>query len=91
MLENAKRIYIIGSVGSGKTTFAKKLSIEKGIKHYELDELVWKRNNPVDIKRTDKEINLLFTNVIKKVVGLLRILVVKDLEKELIMLILLFS
>lgn len=66
MFNNAKRIYIIGSVGSGKTTYAKKLSIEKKIKHYELDELVWKRNYPTDIKRTDKEIDLLFEKVIKK-------------------------
>ena len=35
------RIYIIGPVGSGKTTFAMKLSELYNIKFYELDKVSW--------------------------------------------------
>ncbi len=35
------RIYIMGTMGSGKTTLAKKLSEKLGIKHYDLDDVVW--------------------------------------------------
>lgn len=48
-----RKIHIIGSVGSGKTTLARKLSNQLGIPHYELDNVVWKRHKPRDIRRTD--------------------------------------
>ena len=35
------KIYIIGSVGSGKTTLAKRLSKELNILYYELDSVTW--------------------------------------------------
>ena len=38
------RILIIGSSGSGKTTFAKQLSEKKGIVCYDLDEYYWLPN-----------------------------------------------
>lgn len=53
MLPN--RIHIIGSVGSGKTTLARKLSKAMGIPYYELDNVVWKRGPAGDIRRTDQE------------------------------------
>ena len=34
------KIYIIGPVGSSKTTLSKKLSKNLGIKNYELDKVV---------------------------------------------------
>ena len=34
------KVLIIGSVASGKSTLAKRLSIENGIKHYEIDSIV---------------------------------------------------
>ena len=37
------KIYIIGCVGSGKTTLAKKLSKELDIPYYELDNIAYKR------------------------------------------------
>ena len=58
-----KRIYIIGPVGSGKTTLSKVLSKKYDIKKYELDKIVWDDNND-NIKRTDEEINKLFNDII---------------------------
>ncbi|MFS0840389.1 shikimate kinase [Paenibacillus sp. 1P03SA] len=50
-----KRIHIIGSVGSGKTTLARRLSSEMGLPFYELDNVVWKRTSTGDVRRTDEE------------------------------------
>ncbi|MFK9095455.1 AAA family ATPase [Bacillus salipaludis] len=50
-----KKIHIIGSVGSGKTTLAKRLSRKLNVPFYELDNVVWKRQKSVDIRRTDEE------------------------------------
>jgi len=50
-----KKIHIIGSVGSGKTTLAKKLSAKLNIPYYELDNVVWKRAKSGDIRRTEEE------------------------------------
>ena len=60
-----KKIYIIGPVGSGKTTLSNKMSKLYNIKKYELDKIVWDDENG-NIKRTDEEINKLFKNIIKK-------------------------
>ena len=59
-----KKIYIIGPVGSGKTTLSKYLSKKYNIKEYELDKVVWDDNKGV--KRTDDEIGKIFNNIIKK-------------------------
>ncbi|QVY62566.1 AAA family ATPase [Cytobacillus gottheilii] len=50
-----ERIHIIGSIGSGKTTLAKALSVQLDIPYYELDNIVWKRLNTGDVKRTEQE------------------------------------
>lgn len=50
-----KRIHIIGSIGSGKTTLAKILSNQLIIPYYELDNVVWKRLDTGDIRRTERE------------------------------------
>lgn len=47
-----KRIHIIGSVGSGKTTLAKELSARLQIPYYELDNVVRERFETGDIMRT---------------------------------------
>ena len=39
-----KRINVIGTTGSGKTTFSKELSSVLGISYIQLDELFWKPN-----------------------------------------------
>ena len=59
-----KKIYIIGPVGSGKTTLAKKMSQKYNIKMYELDKIVWDDENG-NIKRSDSEISSMFNNIIK--------------------------
>ncbi len=50
-----KKIRIIGSVGSGKTTLAKQLSKRMSVPFIELDNVVWKRDSSGDIRRTDLE------------------------------------
>ncbi|KKI90554.1 DNA topology modulation protein FlaR [Bacillus sp. SA1-12] len=50
-----KRIHIIGSVGSGKTTLAKRISSMLDIPFYELDNVVWIRNHNGDIRRSEQE------------------------------------
>ncbi|MNR10461.1 topology modulation protein [compost metagenome] len=59
-----RKIHIIGSVGSGKTTFARNLSHKLNIPHYELDNVVWKRAYPRDIKRTEEERDGLLRTII---------------------------
>lgn len=62
-----KKIHIIGSVGSGKTTFARKLSDKTKITYYELDNVVWKRreNEDVhDVKRSPKERDAYFAEIL---------------------------
>jgi len=59
-----KKIYIIGPVGSGKTTLAKALSNKINIPMYELDKVVWDDDNG-NIKRSDEEIAKLFNDIIK--------------------------
>lgn len=50
-----KKIHIIGSVGSGKTTLAKKISTLLNIPFYELDNVVWIRLKSGDIRRIAEE------------------------------------
>ncbi|MFD3449914.1 hypothetical protein ACFDTO_35650 [Microbacteriaceae bacterium 4G12] len=49
------KIHIIGSVGSGKTTLARTLSLELDIPYYELDNVVWRRSENGDIRNTPEE------------------------------------
>ena len=59
-----KRIHIIGSVGSGKTTLAKKLSSKLSIPYYELDNIVWKRTKNGDVRNTMEDRDSIFQNII---------------------------
>ncbi|MBO9609500.1 MAG: DNA topology modulation protein FlaR, partial [Paenibacillaceae bacterium] len=63
--DTPRKIHIIGSVGSGKTTLAKNLSMKLKIPHHELDNVVWKRNHPSDIKRTDEERDQILSTIIQ--------------------------
>ena len=58
------RIYIIGPVGSGKTTFSKRLSEKYNINRYELDKISWDDENG-HIKRSDEEVSKMFDDVLK--------------------------
>lgn len=59
-----KKIYIVGGVATGKTTFSKKLSKLLNIDCYELDNLVW--NDSHSIKRSDEEREKMFSEILKK-------------------------
>ncbi|ALC91774.1 DNA topology modulation protein FlaR [Bacillus sp. FJAT-18017] len=55
MREVPRKIHIIGSVGSGKTTLAKKLSRKLNIPFYELDNVVHERSPAGDRRRSAAE------------------------------------
>lgn len=63
MSRKIQKIYIIGPVGSGKTTLSKRLSSNLKIKKYELDKIVWNDNNG-NTKRSDEEISKMFNKII---------------------------
>jgi len=56
-----KKIHIIGSVGSGKTTLARRISNWLQLPHYEVDNIVWQRMQTqagkVSIRRVEAERN----------------------------------
>lgn len=61
------KIYIVGSVSSGKSTLAKKLSKELNIPYTSLDDVVYEvdSSNPCsNTKRTDSERDKLFNSII---------------------------
>lgn len=62
---NIKKVHIIGSVGSGKTTLAKNLSKQLEVPHYELDNVVWERAKPNDIRRSEEERDEVLQNIIQ--------------------------
>lgn len=59
------RIYIMGSTGSGKSTLAKALSKKYNIDYYELDKLVYYRDD-ITKHRTDEEIEKDFDEILEK-------------------------
>ena len=66
-LKSAEKIHIIGPVGSGKTTLARKLANRLDIPTYELDNLVWKRREGGSDRRRDvEERNALYSEIVKK-------------------------
>ena len=59
------KVYIIGPVGSGKTTFAEKLSNKYNITYYELDKISWDDEHG-NVKRSDDEVKALFNVILSK-------------------------
>ena len=59
-----KRIYILGTMGSGKTTLAKEISKKLKIKACDLDDVFWKRK--FDLKRDEKERSQRVKKIIQK-------------------------
>lgn len=60
------KIDIIGSVASGKTTLAKRISKKYGVSYYEKDNIVWKRIANGDVKRSPEERDKYFYDIIKE-------------------------
>ena len=58
-----KKIYIIGPVGSGKTTFSKKLSEKYNITRFELDKVSWDDDNG-NVRRSEEEVEKLFNKIL---------------------------
>jgi len=49
------KIRIVGPVGSGKTTLARRMASKKGIAMHSLDEVVWTRTAGGDIRNSEEE------------------------------------
>lgn len=60
-----EKVYIIGAVGTGKTTLAKKLSEELNIEMHQLDKVVWDDDDG-NRKRTDEEVTEIFNEILAK-------------------------
>lgn len=54
-IKKLNRIYIIGNVGSGKTTLSKKLSKKLGVGHFEVDNIAHKNTEMGRIRQSDEE------------------------------------
>jgi len=64
-IEKYKKIWIIGSVASGKTTLAIQCAKKMNSKQFELDNLEHIRRRSGDVRRTQSEINHLLERVFK--------------------------
>lgn len=58
------KIYIVGSVGSGKTTLARKVARKLQVSHFETDNFVWKRHAPEDIRNDVEARNQLLQDAV---------------------------
>lgn len=58
------KLDIIGSVASGKTTLAKKLSAQYQIPFYEKDNIVWERTPDGDKRRISEERDKMFRQIL---------------------------
>lgn len=59
------KMYIVGSVGSGKTTLARKLSAQFGVPHYETDNFVWSRHPDGDLRNSIEVRDGLFLQAVR--------------------------
>lgn len=58
------KIYVIGTVGSGKSTLSKKLANYYNINYYELDNVIWEYNPNGDIRRDNEDIKKIFNDIL---------------------------
>ena len=60
------KIYIVGSVGSGKTSLARKVANHLHIPHFETDNFVWNRQLSGDIRNEIEVRNQLFIHAVNQ-------------------------
>ncbi|MDC7224673.1 MAG: hypothetical protein PQJ60_13090 [Spirochaetales bacterium] len=60
-MSEPRKILITGSVGSGKSTFARRLAEETGLVHYELDRVA--HPNGVPHRRTPEEQRMILEEI----------------------------
>jgi adenylate kinase family enzyme len=63
---DVKRIHIIGSVASGKSTLARNLYEDMNIAHYELDNIMWERGKNVDRRRSEEERRVILSYIVSQ-------------------------
>lgn len=61
-----KKIYLVGSVGSGKTTLGKVLATKLSLNFYEMDNIIFERLPLGDRKRSDEEVNNLVGHILEE-------------------------
>ena len=61
-----KKIYLVGSVGSGKTTLGKVLATKLSLNFYEMDNIIFERLPSGDRKRSDEEVNNLVRHILEE-------------------------
>ncbi|MDN7246955.1 AAA family ATPase [Planococcus shenhongbingii] len=59
------KVYIIGSVGSGKTTLAKTIAAKLRIPRFEIDNFVWERQAISDLRNSEKARNKQFQQAVQ--------------------------
>jgi len=59
-----KRVVVLGTVGSGKTSLARELSKKLNIKHYDLDDIFWTKK--FNEERGEKQRDKLLKNILSK-------------------------
>lgn len=59
------KLDIIGSVASGKTTLARKISEKYDVPYYEKDNIVWERTPNGDKQRSPEERDRIFREIIE--------------------------
>jgi adenylate kinase family enzyme len=66
-IDDKMKLYVTGSVASGKSTLAKKISKQTGVPCYSLDEIVYKKDDSQPMgnrKRTPEERDSLFAEIL---------------------------
>ena len=64
------KLDIIGSVASGKTTLARKLSAQYRVPFYEKDNIVWERTPDGDKRRNPEDRDQMFRQILARSIGL---------------------
>ncbi|MFI3683713.1 shikimate kinase [Vagococcus fluvialis] len=65
-MKKIKKIYLVGSVGSGKTTLGKVLATKLSLNFYEMDNIIFERLPSGDRKRSDEEVNNLVGHILEE-------------------------